>query len=266
MAYSQEQYAEKIAKLLRKAESTTPEEAEALVTKAQELMTQYAIDEALIAKARGENLAQREQLVVEDITFTGVYRHFVSKIVSTIAVYNDCRVVVSDNTYRKPHTYTVMVHGFESDVARVKLLDASVQIQCVSALTAWWKDRETSWMSAMQKFKERRQFIIGYSGGLATVLQRGMDAGLAAAARAEAERSNVPEAEASNTVSLAVRERKDQVKDWFDEKWGGSLRYTHSRYSSGSLGAGQAGRAAGERADVSTRSGVGGSGRRSLPS
>ena len=40
----QEKYAEKIAKLLAKAESTTPAEAELLLEKAQSLMSQYAVD------------------------------------------------------------------------------------------------------------------------------------------------------------------------------------------------------------------------------
>src|ERR1051326_8295178 len=106
-----ERYADKIAKLLRKAESTTQEEAELLVQKAQELMTQYAISEELISRAKGENAKKREEIIEKTINLTGQYRNELWDIGATCARNNDCRVLIGRGS-----TVTLYVIGFESEV------------------------------------------------------------------------------------------------------------------------------------------------------
>src|SRR4026208_2027649 len=86
----QEKYAEKIAALLRKAESTTPEEAELLVEKAQQLMTQYAISEAMLDAARG---VERDEIDQTPIKMTGVFREAIGELLWAIAASNNCRAV-----------------------------------------------------------------------------------------------------------------------------------------------------------------------------
>lgn len=252
MTGQQEKYADKIAKLLRKAESTTPEEAEALIAKAQQLMTEYAIDEALLAKARGEEVT--EEIVEEDITYKGVYHAALFDIGYAIALANDCRGLIGKHgKYTRLH-----VIGFKSDVERVRMLDASVQIQAVGALTKWWSEQDSSWMTAMDKFKARREFLFGFARGLGHQLTAAKVAGEKAAAKTQAERAHVSQDDAVESVALVVRSKKARVQDWMDEAYGKRLRSSSRRYSSGGHDARAAGSAAGRRADVSGRSKVGG--------
>lgn len=60
----------KVMGLLAKAESTTPEEAEALLAKATELMVRHEIDEAMLASAQGRLV---DEVIEKKITFKGTY-------------------------------------------------------------------------------------------------------------------------------------------------------------------------------------------------
>ena len=81
-----EHYADKIAKLLAKAESTTPEEAESLVAKAQELMTAYAVSEAMIDSVRG---IERDEIGQDE--YVGIFRAAVADIGRAVARANGWR-------------------------------------------------------------------------------------------------------------------------------------------------------------------------------
>src|SRR4051794_139851 len=87
-----ERYAEKIAKLLAKAESTTPEEAELLIGKAQQLMTEYAISEAMIDAARGVSVDEIEQC---RFAYGGFLRKDLGEIAWAVLRANDCKGVYS---------------------------------------------------------------------------------------------------------------------------------------------------------------------------
>lgn len=260
MNAKQEAYAEKIAKLLRHAEKAgTQEEAETFLTKAQELMVTWAIDEEMLAKAQGKQV--QEQIVEKHIAYTGIFQAALYDIGAAVAKANNCRVMISTRDYvrdadgkmTKKKNTVLYVIGFESDVARVRMLDASVQIQATSAMTRWWKEQDSSWMSSMEKFKARREFLFGFARGLSSKLREAAKAGQAQAVANEAARHGDTEeakAEATTGVELVLRSRADQVKDWQDEKYGGSLRRVSRNYSSGGYGASQAGHAAGRSADV----------------
>jgi hypothetical protein len=254
----QERYADKIAKLLRKAESTTPEEAEALVAKAQELMTEYAISEELLARARGDNRAEREEVVQETIEFTGIFRQALYEIGQVITKANDCRAMHENVTWKRPHTTILYVIGYESDVRRVHLLNASVQIQAQGALAKWWRDQDTGWMSGMQKYKARREFLFAFARGLNDKLGAAREAGQRAAAAAKAQRDSVTSQEASESVALVVRDKKQRVNDWIDDKYGNEIRTVSRNYSRGSAAAEAAGYDAGQSADLNRGGRVGG--------
>ena len=65
-----------IAKLLAKAEQTTPEEAEALTEHAERLMVKYGIEQARIDERRARLGQTQEEIVKERMLFTGAYaRH-----------------------------------------------------------------------------------------------------------------------------------------------------------------------------------------------
>lgn len=79
--------------LLAKAESTEfPDEAEALLAKAQALMTRHAIDEAMLSEGRDSPIAS-EHLVVD-----APYATAKSSLLSVVAHSNGCRVVISGGT------------------------------------------------------------------------------------------------------------------------------------------------------------------------
>lgn len=249
-------YAEKIAKLLRKAEGTdNPIEAETFTQKAQELMLTYAITEELLAKAQGRQV--NERIVQESITYTGVLQKVLYIIGHRLALANNCKTVVSFVTLVKPTHATLTITGFESDVRHVIMMDASVQIQCATALGRWWREQNVSWMTPMQKFKARREFVAAFGTGLGDKLYAANAEARRVAAQEEAARSDVTAEVATHSVELVLRSKKDRVQDWYDERYGRSLQHVTHRYSSGGRAAREAGYDAGRRADVG-QSGVSG--------
>lgn len=264
----QEKYAAKIAKLLRQAESTDVEaEADAFVAKAQQLMTAYAIDAAMLAQARGENEKKAEDIVRVPFTFTGIFKQALLQIAYIIAQANDCQGVRTADTWvyedgKRKKADILHVIGFESDVENVQLLNASLQIQAATAQRAWWKDQDSSWMSGMEKFKARREFLWGFSAALRIRLREAREAGEAEAVRNEQTRTKNDSDVARQSVELVLRDKKQRVEEWMDKTYGSSLRRVSRRYSSGGMDANRAGRAAGQRANIGNPS-VGG-GRKEL--
>lgn len=254
----QESYADKINKLIAKAESTTPEEAELLLAKAQELMTRYAISEALLDQVRGV-----ESDVIESFKFQhgGYYAADRGNLTWIIAQANDCRGVynrsgqwttereINGKTYRMWYELTAI--GFKSDLDRVQLLDTSLQLQMARALAEWWKTDDRSWMSKTQNVRARQSFMDGFSGGVSQKLREATRAGREAAEKDEAARARVSEDKAKESVALVLRSRKDRVDDWMDQKYG-KLRSGRSSYKQSDYSAQGAGHAAGKRADVGT--------------
>lgn len=231
-------YGEKIAKLLRKAESTTPEEAEALFEKAQELMMTWAIDEEFLAQLRGDKPV--EKIVRESIRYTGSYHPALWEIGATIARNNNCRVLIA----KLGNASSLVIIGFESDVERVKLLNASMQIQAARAQSNWWKTikSQMQYYSASEKFKARRDFLFGFASGLGMQLSRANKEAEKQAAENQTLRVNISQEEAVKSVALVVRTKKQKVDDWVDQEYG-KLRsarggnYARS-WSSGAYGKG----------------------------
>jgi hypothetical protein len=231
-------YADKIAKLLEKAQSTTPEEAESLVSKAQELMTRYAIDQALVDEARGANSKEREEIIEAIVEYAGTFRMATWRLAHTIARKNGCTTVLNDDT--RARITQLHIIGFETDVERVRILDASLQIQMASALNTWWKaDDALGLLDRNSKFAARRQFMFSFTQGVSERLKVAVAAGETAATK-----------EHGTSVALVLRSRKDRVQDWMDQEYGNTLRSVKRNYKSGTAGSHAAGYAAGQRADV----------------
>jgi len=271
-------YAERIAKLLRQAEGTdNPLEAEAFTAKAQKLMTVYEITEDLLARAQGYD--RPDVIVKEIIRYKGIFQAVLLEVGAVIGRANSCRLVQQKVTWERPTYHALYVVGFESDVKRVIMLDASLQIQLSTALQRWWNAQDdTTWMSKMTVFKKKREFISGFAGGLRTKLERAAAAGRDEATRVEAERlmaaasmndvgvgtdtSAVHADTAKMSVELVLRTKKERVDEWMDEEYGTSLRRVSRRYQSGGHDAHSAGRSAGLAADTG-ESKIGG-GRRAI--
>jgi len=251
-----ERYADMIAKLLRQAESTNhPEEAEAFTVKAQELMAKYAISEVLLARAQGRELP--ETIVRERIKYTGIFQVALMQIGYTVARANGCRGIQTKVDYERPTYISLAVIGFESDVARVIMLDASVQIQASIALRHWAERHTESWWSKMQLFKARREFLYGFAQGLGVKLHQARRVGTEDAVQEESTRSGIGTDEIRTSTELVLVTKKRRVDDWVDTTYGSSLRSVTHNYQSGGRAARDAGYTAGSTADT----GQGGVGR-----
>lgn len=241
----QERYATKIAGLLRKAESTTPEEAEALIEKAQALMEKYALEQWMIAQRTD---AAAEKIVERAVYYHGYYGPAHFAIGSAIAEANDCKVLVS----KFDNNTTLYVLGFESDAERVIMLDSSLQIQARAALAVAEKEEDffQSWMSTHRRCLQRRTFLIGFAEGLQDRLDRARATG-----RREYVQERVEDGESAEEVAtglaLVVRSRADRLNDWYDQKYGNlKSRGMGGTKRTGSYSARKAGQRAGRNANT----------------
>lgn len=237
---------ELIAQLLKKAETTTPEEAEALTAKAVELMQKYGIDQMMLA-ARGTNVKERiEQL---HIPLSGIYAMAYMSMMSAIAkAYGGENVRTYYTPYGKSNV-TLTIVGFESDVSALKVLLTSLQLQAVVALDTWWKSIDSVGMKPMQKFKERRTFLKSFGYGASERIRRSRT-------------KTVKEAETTTPgTELVLRSRALAVKEFMDANVGG-LKSVKSREKSGSFSASRAGTEAGRNANTGDKQV--GQGRRAL--
>lgn len=242
-------YADKIAKMLALAENAgTQAEAEAFTEKAQSLMTEYAISNDLLAIARGDQL--QDEIVRDRIDYVSIYRIAEWYIGNAVAEANHCKVLISKNPWdaEKPKsTYRLILIGFKSDVERVKLLNASLQIQASIAMRRWWAEKrdEVEHRSGMQQFKMRRTFLSGFASGVQTKLMHAMREGVSAAERGTGSRVGSGE--------LVLVAKKERIQTWVDETYGRKMRSVKMSYKDGGMDARLAGNAAGRQANVGTK-------------
>jgi hypothetical protein len=234
MTEDQNGYAERIAKLLRKAEATDNEaEAEAFTNKAQQLMIKYAVSEEMLDAARG--LERKDTIIRDTIEYHGIFHMALYKIGMAIADHNDVKGLIY-----KPRglaTHLILV-GYSRDVERVRLLDASIQLQANVAMRKWYRTQNTKGYTPMDKSIFRRQFFFSYAQGVDSRLR-------------EARRLGVAEAEKETGMSSALVLRdKGALVDAAVANMFGRLGYAKDRYKRGNRAAAEAGYAAGRNADV----------------
>lgn len=225
---------QKILKLLAKAESTTPEEAEALVEKAQELMQRYSITEAAIAHAKGEK-SKPQQIVRKRFHFEGRFARAHVVLVGIVAGAGGMRSVqrrARSEASGHWNAVDVDIVGFETDVDNAELLITSLLIQSAQAANAYgktWK-LDNPHTNANTLTAEKVSFVIGYASGIGSKLR-------AARKRAETE---VKAERGERSVALAIVDKKKQVDEWMDHTYG-KLRSTRgpsartSSYQRGSV-------------------------------
>lgn len=235
---------ELIAQLLAKAESTTPEEAEALTEHAERLMIKHMIDQSVIdaRRAKAGNDSEKIITVVRDYrgNLAGENQHIG---ISVIRGMGTVKPMVSVS----PKYFHLHVVGFESDVKQACLLMDSLEIQAVVAMRAWWKEHkeEHAWMTPYNQEKARRSFVHGFGTG--------------AGARMKANRATIIE-QAGTGTELVLVDRTKQVADAVAAMSTGKARGR----SGGFAHANSQGYAAGQQANTGER-GVG-AGRKALGS
>lgn len=228
-----------IAQLLAKAESTTPEEAEALTAAAEKLMAKYMIDQAVIDARRAKKGEATEKIIQIQIKFTGAYRGELLHMASSVANSLGTLRVLQSTTWDKGKTFVAYIIGHESDVEQAKILIESLQLQAVVAVKAWWKEHKADyvWETPYVQEKERRSFVHGFGTG--------------AGDRIWKNRNQLIE-EASTGTELVLVSRKSKVNDWVDEQYS-NLRSSRGRNATGGGASGGAGFRAGQNANTGER-------------
>ncbi|GAA1953951.1 DUF2786 domain-containing protein [Kitasatospora viridis] len=146
----------RIRALLAKAESTEyPQEAEALTAKAQQLMAQHSIDEALLAAGRppgseGSATPGAVRLGVEN-----PYEGPKAMLLDAVAAANRCRVV-----WAKEFSFCTVI-GFDPDLDAVELLYTSLLVQATAAMHKAGSRQHLDGASRTRAF--RQSFLVSYA-------------------------------------------------------------------------------------------------------
>ncbi|MFB6892087.1 DUF2786 domain-containing protein [Kitasatospora sp. NPDC056327] len=233
----------RIRALLAKAESTDfPEEAEALTAKAQQLMAQHSIDEALLAVDGADPHAPGAVRIGVDNPYEGPK----TMLLDAVAAANRCRVV-----WAKEFGFCTVI-GFDADLDGVELLYTSLLVQATHAMQQAGARQHLDGASRTKAF--RQSFLVAYA---ARIRERLAEATERATSDAAAGRHLREDGTAEQLVpderllpALAARtEAVDQEVDRLFPK----LVSQRVRVSDGEGWA--AGRAAADRASLRGRSG-----------
>src|SRR6185369_4657719 len=202
----------------------TPAEAEALTAKAAALIAKYGIDQAVL-DAREERPAAVGNRLVE---LAAPYLREKAYLLHVVAAALRCRSIRLERRAADGLRVSVHLFGFESDVAGVELLFASLLVQAARGLL-----REPV-PDGQQAAAWRRSWLIGFG---AAVQQR--------FAAAEAASSAGEPAAPGTALVLADRERAVDLAveaEYPDVRAGRRRRLSGGGYEAGS--------AAGQRADL----------------
>lgn len=193
---------DRVRALLAKAESTEfPEEAEALTSRAQELMARHSINDALLAAAgserpghAGPGHAAGRRLFVDS-----PYEAAKAILLDVVAEANRCRAIWHKNL----GLCTVL--GFPGDLDAVELLFTSLLVQATTAMVGAGSRRDAWGRSRTRSF--RQSFLTSYAQRIGERL---------AEAAGSAERQAVADSPGTDLLPvLAARHRA--VDDAFEE-------------------------------------------------
>ncbi|WP_406467241.1 DUF2786 domain-containing protein [Streptomyces sp. NBC_01594] len=141
----------RIRALLAKAEATGfPEEAEALTTKAQELMARHSIDEALLAARTHSKEAPGACRIGVDAP----YETAKAILLDAVASANRCRAVWNSDL-----GFSTVV-GFEPDLEAVELLHTSLLVQGTAAMAKAEAGQRAGGRKRTKTF--RQSFLMAY--------------------------------------------------------------------------------------------------------
>jgi hypothetical protein len=238
----------KIRALLAKAESTEfAEEAEALSTRAQELMAKYSIDHALLAAKAGE----KEEPTGRRIAVDNPYESPKTTLLNVVAEANRCRAIWSKDVG------LVTVVGFPADLDVVELLFTSLLVQANTAMLRAGGKTDSHGRSRTRAF--RQSFLVSYAIRIGErIAEATTHVEQAAVAEQEASAEQAPAASGRSTGTALVpllAARREEVDSAVDELFGDRL--THGRASRVTDAEGWAsGRAAADMASLHNRDAV----------
>jgi hypothetical protein len=224
-----QKWIDRIKKLLERAEHprTPQDEAESCYAKAQELMTKWAIEESMLHATQRKST---DQIIKKEVKLSrsGLFDAMV-QMYAAVAAPNDVKVLVRSKQWKD--LAGVVLIGYESDIAKVEMLYASIWIQCARE-----QNREIpDILTGGARGRWRRSFRISYAYRIGDRLM-------------EARRSTVEEEESSTPgTALVLRSRTEEVEEFFASIPKGQARA--SRRSIDWDGASK-GRSAADRADI----------------
>lgn len=228
----QEKWIDKIQKLIRKAESTnSPHEAEALYAKAQALMTQWAIDEAMLSREGKSS----DKIVTEHFTMkrSGLFNAMVEMAVE-IADANGVRCLLYSPERFKEHAGVDFI-GWKSDVDKVKMLYTSMWLQCAREQNREMPDYIKKSSGAG---KWRRSYRSAYARRIGERLRE---------VKRVTEQEAIKDSGSSSGMELAIIDRGKQVQLYMDSL---NTRPSKQRRTQTDWAAADAGRSAANRADL----------------
>lgn len=231
----------KVRKLLTLAEdpAATQAEAAAFTAKATQLMTDYGIDQALLAGTAHAAHSMGDRKIV----FVAPYARDKCSLVCQIAQVMRCKAVILGGDIK----LTVHLFGLESDLASVEMLGTSLLLQGARALAA------TPIPPNEHVAAYRRTWWAGFSAAIQKRV-------------AEAERTSISQAEQNQSasgpsVALVLVDRSHEAEAAMNAAYP-RLKMAGPRRLSG--GGAANGYASGQRADLGTDARIGAHGRRQL--
>ncbi len=221
----------RVQALLAKAESTEfPEEAEALFSKAQELMARHSIDEVL---ARQRSTTDRPGMRI--VQMEAPYASAKFTLISAVGRANDVQVVGDAN-------YRMTMFGYATDLDAVELLFASLVVQATRSMFRVPREDVGSRVKAF-----RHAFLVAFAHRVGQRLHE---------ARARTEAAVVSERGAGLVPLL------DAKRDAIAQLAADTFPHVQSKRASMSHAGGYyAGRDAADRADLGNKGQINGSGR-----
>jgi uncharacterized protein DUF2786 len=196
---TKEEVADKVRKLLAQAEdpAATPEEAQTFSMKAQQLMTKYAIDLALVVDA-----AKADRIDTAGWVLHGPYASHKVTMVSAVARANDCRAIFTDLPRGEKR---IDIVGFPTDLEWVETLSRSLEIQLLGALARAMRERP----EGVHGRTYAVGFVQGFISEVATRLHRARQAAVAASTAEHAD------AGGGSSVALVLVAKQERVDDEF---------------------------------------------------
>jgi Protein of unknown function (DUF2786) len=217
----------RVRALLAQAESTTfPAEAEAFTAKAHELMTRYAIDQALLAVGNPDEQPTSRRIALDD-----PYVDAKSYLLQVVAEHNRCRAVF-DGRYALS-----TVIGFGPDLDAAELLFTSLLVQAQVALTGEARNAPAGARTRGRSF--RSSFLVAYAARIGERLGEINRAVL-----------NTVEAETQRSALPVLAARRSEVDDTIDRLFGHTLEHTPVKTTWDGFGA-MRGKIAGNQAQLS---------------
>jgi hypothetical protein len=220
----------KVRALLAKAESTEfPQEAEALTSRAQQLMARHSIDHALLAAQTGH----REEPAGRRLPVGNPYESPKAVLLSEVAQANRCKAVWS-----KALGFSTVL-GFPADLDAVELLFTSLLIQATSALVHEGSKYGPGGRSRTRAF--RQSFLASYASRIGERLRGASDEAIRQAA------AETPGTRLLPVLASRAKAVEDTTEAFFPE-------LTEHRISAVTDREGWlSGRAAADRADLNAR-------------